>query len=415
MTPLFHIINLGCKVNRVEADSIAAKLIAAGAEQGDPAEAHVVLINTCTVTGEADAKSRKALHRALRQAPHAHVIVCGCGASANAEQFKEDSERYQVIANKDAALSEAVQLLGLEMPHAGVVVPRFGEDFNTRVAIKIQDGCDHDCSYCIVPTARGPAQSLDAESVVDEVTAHVKAGAREIVLTGIDLGSYQDKSQRLQHLLSSLLNDKTSRDTYRIRLSSIELPSISDELIELIAASEGRICAHLHIPLQSGSDALLKAMRRRYDTDAYLEKLYQIKQALPHAAISTDIIVGFPGESEEDFSDTLSLCKEVGYSRMHIFRYSVRPHTPAASMPGHLAPEIIAKRAGELRDLASQLTLQDAERRIGTREQVLCESAEGGRSESYYPVRIAGSATRGNLVTMEILGYEQGRLTAREC
>lgn len=412
MFATFSIVNLGCKVNRVEADNMTALLLAAGAHLVDLPEAQVVLINTCTVTGEADAKSRKALRRALRKAPQAQVIVCGCGARAHSEQFKETSRRYRLIARQDEAVQWAAELLGLLLPKTQEAVARVGKSFNTRVAVKVQDGCDNRCSYCIVPLARGSARSLPASQVLSEIDLHLKAGVKEIVLTGIDLGSYHEGGYRLAELSEEALK---IGDEHRIRLSSIELPNLRDALIDRIVYYQGRLCAHLHIPLQSGSDLILRAMRRRYDKAAYLERIMQIKKRLPSLALSTDVMVGFPGESESDFNETLAVCKELGFCRIHIFRYSKRPGTQAASLPDQVAAEVSAWRAQRLAALSEKLTRADALERLGSEEEVLFERVGRGRSESYYPVRTVSGAKQGKLVTMRFTGFEKGELIAEEC
>ncbi|MDR1358645.1 MAG: MiaB/RimO family radical SAM methylthiotransferase [Coriobacteriales bacterium] len=424
MAPTFHIIHLGCKVNKVEADTMAARLLAAGATRTAPEDASVVLVNTCTVTAEADAKSRKAAHHAAREAPHAKVIVCGCGAVTNARQFESDLEglyqgwpgrgmpRIEVIPQKDAALARAGELLGLTLSRdTAATLVRVGEGFNARVPIKVQDGCDHACSYCIVPLARGRAQSLPLAQALEQIAAHAQAGASEVILTGIDLGSYQDGAYGLEHLLSRALE---AADGFRLRLSSIELPSITDGLIQLIAASEGRVCAHLHIPLQSGSDPVLRAMGRRYDVATYRERIAAIKEALPRIALATDVIVGFPDETDKDFERTLLLCRELGFFRIHIFPYSRRPGTSAAKLLRQIPPELKTERANTLRALAVQLKREDVLRRVGTREAVVYERPHQGRSESDYPVQLAQDTRHGDLVTMEITGYEHGMLTVSE-
>ncbi|MDR1087987.1 MAG: MiaB/RimO family radical SAM methylthiotransferase [Coriobacteriales bacterium] len=424
--PSFHIVNLGCKVNRVEADTMAACLLAAGAVGSALSRADVVLINTCTVTCGADAKSRKEVRRAAKYAPRwATIIICGCGAVTVPREFKKGIigrgetrvKRYgypaciiEIIPQKPAALTRAGEVLGLAIPECAFddAVVRVGKGFPTRVAIKIQDGCDHACSYCIVPLARGRAQSLPLTQALEQIAAQVQAGAREVILTGIDLGSYQDGAYGLEHLLGRALE---VAEGFRLRLSSIELPSITDGLIQLIAASEGRICAHLHIPLQSGSDSVLKAMGRRYDRAAYSSRIAAIRETLPQVALTTDAIVGFPGETHEDFQQTLALCREMGFCHIHVFRYSKRPGTRAAGLPDQVPAQLMVKRASKLRALAKQLRCEDAQRRVGSREAVVYERRQEGRSESYYPVRMARRAHRGDLVTMEITGYEDGMLT----
>jgi len=408
----FHIINLGCKVNRVDADSMAARLLASGARHGSLAEANVVLINTCTVTGEADAKSRKALRRSLRTARDATVIVCGCGATTDPEQFEGISGKHKVIAGKQAALLEALKLLELEAAQEDGTDLRAGEGFNTRAQVKVQDGCNHACSYCVVPQARGPACSEPLEHVLKELAILVKAGAQEIVLTGIDLGSYQDDHRALEHLLKEALK---LGSFHRLRLSSIELPSISDGLIDLMVASEGRICAHLHIPLQSGSNKVLAAMKRRYDARHFELRTAEIKHALPHIAMSTDVMVGFPGETTQDFEQTIKLCQKIGFARMHVFRYSRRPRTTAADLPHQVDARHMALRAKTLSKVANELRLSDAQARIGSTELVLFENSQIGRSESYYPVRVKENMQRGSLSLVKLVGYVHDEFTGQTC
>ena len=406
---------------------MAASLIAAGARPGTLAEARVVLLNTCTVTAEADAKSRKALRRSLLAALDATVIVCGCGAAVDAEQFEGIAGTHLVIADKELALQKALELLGLDSDsdsdsdsgsdsdsesdsHSNIGVSlRVGQGFNTRVQIKVQDGCDNRCSYCIVPLARGRARSMPLDKALAEIKAHTEAGAQEIVLTGIDLGNYQDGQNTLEVLLSKCLELPGS---CRFRLSSIELLGITQELVQLIAASKGRICAHLHVPLQSGSDAILKAMNRPYDAAAFQSKITAAKKALPLLALTTDIIVGFPGETDDDFNKTLELCKELRFSRMHVFRYSKRPGTPAAALPGQVSATIKAQRSKELRQLAEELATADARGRINTTEQVLFETTRKARSESYYEVLVKENEQPGSLKALKIVGYEHGQLIA---
>jgi len=247
--------------------------------------------------------------------------------------------------------------------------------------------------------------------VLAEIKALEEAGSREIVLTGIDLGSYHSGSYALEQLLTGAL--ETSSDC-RFRLSSIELPSINDELIQLIATSEGRICEHLHVPLQSGSDAVLTAMKRRYDSQTFLSRMKAIKKELPRLSLTTDVIVGFPGETDQDFNKTFELSRKLGFSRMHVFRYSMRPNTPAAVLPNQLPPQKKAERAKALQGLAEELTEMDALARIGTTELMLIEGPHKGRSESYYPVQVKENVQRGSLIALKIVGYAHGQLIAEK-
>ena len=381
----FSVVNIGCKVNRVELDAVAAKLIARGARVADEGEADVVIVNTCTVTGEADKKTRKAVRQALKDNPHATILVTGCAAVMNPRWFDELDERVSVVAKPDAE-SRAWECL-VAHENAASSSPesalRIGDGFRARVGIKVQDGCNNACTFCIVHVARGRSHSLPWQKICEEARAYSEAGVRELVLTGINLGAYHDDGHSLASLLKMLLD---ACPQSRFRISSVEPHDIDDDLIELMAASDGRICRHLHLPLQSGSSRVLAEMNRPYDAEAFLSLVRRLRQAMPSLSLSTDIIAGFPGETEKDFSETLAVAREAGFSKIHAFRYSRRAGTPAAERSDQVTPEIIARRAHELMDLGRELSRTDAQSRRGSEELVLVEQAGRGTSESYHRV-----------------------------
>lgn len=405
--PRFHIHTFGCKVNRAESEKIAAQLLAAGWEQTDAASCDVAIVNTCTVTGEAEVKNRKEI-RALLRAGCEHVIVTGCAINIAADHYADISSHIICECDKERIASRAAELLGLALPAArqseAVPLDRVGDGFRTRVDMKVQDGCDNACTYCIVHTARGKARSMPARDVVAEARHHVSCGVNELVLVGIDLGAYNDSGCDLGGLLM-LLQEQT--DVGRIRISSIEPQNLNESLIACLEQSSGRVCRHLHLCLQSGSDKVLSEMARPYSGAKFLAKVRALRTRVPSIALSTDIIVGFPGESDEDFEATCKLVELCGFMRLHVFRYSKRPGTPAAARNDQIAPEIMARRSERLRELGARLAREDALARVGTCEQVIVERPGRGTSESYHPVRLDADIPVGSLVTLRFSDYDE--------
>ena len=400
----FSLVNLGCKVNRVESDALTAQFLAVGAHATSLDMADIIVINTCTVTGEAEKKTRKAVRHALKEAPFARVLVTGCAAAIDPHFFESLDTRVQVIPK--VQISSVIDEL-LQVDTAATPLLRTGKSFPTRVGVKVQDGCNNACTYCIVHVARGKAKSRLSSEILDECTHLARAGVREIVLSGINLGSYFDNGMALDKLLDKLLiatENLHEKDEYpcRFRLSSIEPCDVSDALINLMARSKGRICRHLHLPLQSGSERVLREMARPYSARDYEELVSRIRHALPELSLSTDIIVGFPGETENDFDDTLSLARACAFSKIHVFPYSMRAGTPAAARTDQIAPEVKSARAKRMRELASALRAQDFARRRGRPELVLIEEDGRAMSESYYEIAAPRGAKVGSLLQMSI-------------
>lgn len=417
----FHVINLGCKVNRVESDGITAALLACEGESAATAEADIIVINTCAVTGEAEKKTRKAIRRALRENAHAHVVITGCAASLNPEKYRLLNERVVVEIDKLQVVAKVCELIDLQEENKSLVHAnmdtfgaekhppqndsrltelsplRTGEGFVTRVGIKVQDGCDNACTYCIVHTARGKAWSRSATDILNEVMAYEKAGIKEIILTGINVGSYQDFDTDFSDLLALIL---TATTQLRIRISSIEPHSLSQKLVDLIAVSEGRICRHLHLPLQSGSTRILDEMARPYSAEQFLDLVASLYHKIPRLSLSTDIIVGFPSETTDDFAQTLQVARECRFSKVHIFPYSKREGTPAAQRIDQVPAEVVRRRVDELTDCAAELRAQDRKRRVGTSEYVLVESGGVGMSESYHRVSVDDKLPVGETLQM---------------
>lgn len=363
---------LGCKVNRAESDHLAARLLGMGASIVAEEDAAVVVINTCTVTGEADRKARKVVRRALGLPGSPVVVVTGCLAALDAAALEALGGRVVVEADKDVIAERVAGLLGMEAgERVGGLGPRTGVGFRTRVAVKVEDGCDAFCAYCIVPHARGLPRSVPLAGVVAEVEGLVEAGVAEVVLTGINIGRYRDEEAcaGLAHVVSAV----SATGVRRMRLSSVEPNDLTPQLLEALARSEAT-CAHLHVPLQSGSDAVLQAMGRPYTMAGFAERIAAAREALPGLVVTTDVIAGFPGETDEDALATFDAVDACGFSRLHVFRFSARAGTPAATMPGRVPAPVVASRAAALRELDVRLRARYAAGRVGDVAEVLVES-----------------------------------------
>jgi len=347
-----YIRTYGCKVNQVESEELAARLVAEGHELvRDEELAQLYVINGCTVTGEADTKVRKGVRHAASLSQVEQVVVTGCAAVMHADELAALGEKV-VVAASSSKLNLATDLTAT-LPSA--------LSFHTRAPVKVQDGCENFCSYCIVPYARGACRSMPMAGLVGHVEALAADGTQEIVLTGINIGRYCDPETGadLPTLIRALYEQG---GVHRIRLSSIEPPDVTKALCNLLA--EGILCEHLHIPLQSGSDAVLKAMGRRYTAAGYAAALVRVRAAAPQTAISTDVIVGYPTETDADFEATYDLCKALAFSKIHVFRFSPRTGTPAAALPP-LDPHLVAARAARLRELSSELAVSYAQAQMG--------------------------------------------------
>lgn len=391
----FCIVNLGCRVNRVESDSIAQAYLARGGEMVSAAYAELVVVNTCTVTGEAEKKTRKAIHRALRANDHARVIVTGCAANVDPEGYSAMDERITVVDK-----SELLNAAGGDFASS----VRVGEDFPARVGVKIQDGCDHACTFCIVHVARGKAWSRPSAEILAEVKALAASGVSEIVMTGIDLGSYLEASGHdLCWLLRMLMEEVAD---CRFRISSIEPISVNDELIALMAGSNGRICRHLHLPLQSGSSKVLAEMERPYDAAYFKSLVTKLRDAMPDISLTTDLMVAFPGETEEDFRESLEMARSSQFSKIHVFRYSKRAGTPAAKRSDQIPAEVSEHRAKELRELSLELRRSFGESLVGRRELIAVESDGMGMSDSFYRVRLDKKYPSGSLIPLRLTSID---------
>lgn len=417
-----RLVTLGCKVNQYETQYVKEMLEGAGyveAEEGQAAD--LCVVNTCTVTHEGDAKSRQTVRRLHQSNPQAAIVVMGCYATRDPGAVRRLPGVATVITDKENLL-EDLRPYGVVARPAGI--SRF--DDHQRAFVKVQDGCLLHCSYCIIPSVRPTVRSRPPQEIAEEVARLVGTGYYEIVLTGIHLGHYgldlsrgRPKSEwvRLWHLLERLAR---LPGEFRIRLSSLEAAEARDDLIGVLAR-EPRLCPHLHLCLQSGSDRILAAMKRRYRSAGFLERCRRIRAALDEPALTTDIIIGFPGETEEDFEATCGVAREVGFAKIHIFSYSCREGTPAAAMRDTVPPAVVAERRERLRELERELAEAYCRRLTGRRLEVLVEGADPARPGfaqgtacRFVPVSFPGHAAAllRRIVPVRAIGIKDGTLLA---
>ena len=368
---------LGCKVNYAEMAELAGALAAAGCDvvpEDEPADVRV--LNSCTVTTQADATTRQRISRLRRHDPDAHLVLTGCSVDANPGVYRADAGAAGVrvdalFANADKH-AIAGHVLALAPPQDR---PRSPAALRSRAFIKVQDGCNHRCTYCIVWQARGMSRSVPVDAVLRQAAAALEDGHRELVLCGVDLGSYgRDTGTNLTALLEPLL--ALAGSDARVRLSSINANDVTRDLIELNA--EQRLCSHWHMPLQSGSDAVLRAMHRGYRRRQYLRVVDALRARDPETQFTTDVMVGFPGETEEDHRETLSLVDQVGFLGCHVFRWSPRPGTPATALAGRVDTATARRRSAEVRRSAAQTAEAARRAAVGKQHEVVWDGTEDG-------------------------------------
>lgn len=400
----YAVVNLGCKVNRVESDAFEGQLARRGFVAARSGSADVVLINTCTVTSDAEKKTRKAVRRALRDHPDAQVIVTGCSVAIDAQAIASMDERILCASKQD--IPRIIERMSAERSDDRTAA-RTGEahaEQRVRRGVKIQDGCDNACTYCIVHVARGPSQSVPAESITQQCAHLLDAGVPEIMLTGINLGAYEHGGLDLAGLLAQLISELPLREDdgslrARLRLSSIEPQNVSASLVRLIADAEGAICRHLHLPLQSGSSRVLREMDRSYGAERFMEVVDLLRSHIPSISITTDVIAGFPGETEGDLQETMDACRTARFSKLHVFPYSLREGTPAAERADQVPPQVKEARARMLRTLSVELRSADIAMRAGTRELAVVEREGVAMTESYHEVSVPASCSPGAIVS----------------
>jgi threonylcarbamoyladenosine tRNA methylthiotransferase MtaB len=375
--PTCRLVTLGCKVNQYETQHVKEALESSGYREAIEGEfADLCVVNTCTVTMEGDAKSRQLIRRLHQENPQARIVVMGCYATRDPDAVGRLPGVTQVIADK-TRLADELRPLGVRHMPAGI--RRF--DGHQRAFVKVQDGCLLNCTFCIIPSVRPTLRSRSTDDIAAEVADLIAAGYQEIVLTGIHLGHYgidlsrgRSKNDwcRLWHLVDRL--DRLPGD-FRIRLSSLEAAEVRDDLVAALARSR-RVVPHLHICLQSGSDRILRRMKRRYRRAGFIERCQRIRQTLDEPAFSTDVIVGFPGETDNDFADTCEVLRSVGFCKIHVFSYSPRRGTPAAAFQDRVPPAVVHRRRRQLRALEAELAAEYHARLVGRHLDVLVEGAD---------------------------------------
>jgi threonylcarbamoyladenosine tRNA methylthiotransferase MtaB len=369
--------SLGCKLNQAETELISRKLAQAGYELvSSDTKTDIYILNTCTVTHIADRKSRHLLRRAHRRNPEALVVATGCYAERAPEELKRVEGVNLVLDNGDKwCLEQILAENGLagEPTYGQEGLPDRYVNFRTRAFIKVQDGCSLACAYCIVPLVRGRELSLPAEEVLGEVRERVTQGYREVVLTGVRIGAYGDNGVGLKGLLERILEET---GVERLRLSSLQPQEISAELLNLFA--DGRLCPHLHLCLQSGSDSVLRRMRRSYSVADYEEVVSLIRANVPEVAITTDVMVGFPGETEAEFEESLGFCQRMEFARIHVFSYSRRCGTEAARLPNQVSDRVKKERSQRMLRLAGKSAGNFHQRFLGRTLSVLFEQRSNG-------------------------------------
>ena len=395
--PTVRFETLGCKLNQADTQKMAREFAAAGYRVvGQGKDADVFVLNSCTVTHIADRKARQSARAAKRRNPGSIVVATGCYAERAPGDLDAMPEVDLVVGNRDKGA--LTRMLGDAFPERAPdyssdwrrdAPAEFGEfrtvplatpddgaaiatalRLRSRAMVKIQEGCDQVCAYCIVPKVRGRERSIPLDEIVATANAYAAAGCQEVALTGTQLGSYgfDLPDADIRSLVEAML---ARTDLPRIRISSLQPQDISDELLELW--SDSRLCPHFHVPLQSGSDAVLRRMRRRYTTAEFLDTIVRIRKAIPDVSITTDAIVGFPGETNDDFRATLDACVEAELASVHVFPYSTRPGTSAAHYGEHVDPAIKSARAAELGEAARELSREHRRRFVGHTRKALWE------------------------------------------
>ncbi|KRQ00437.1 2-methylthioadenine synthase [Bradyrhizobium yuanmingense] len=412
------IVTFGCRLNAFEAEVIRSKAEVAGLSD-------TIVINSCAVTNEAVAQARQSIRKLKRERPEARIVVTGCAAQTQAAMFAGMAEVDRVVGNHDKMRGEAwretrhafdlgasEKIAVSDIMAVKEMAPHLVDGYASglpRVFVQVQNGCDHRCTFCIIPFGRGNSRSVPMGAVVDQVRTLVERGHAEIVLTGVDLTSYGADlpgAPKLGLLTKQILRHVP--ELKRLRISSIDSIEADDDLLDAIA-EDARLMPHLHLSLQSGDDMILKRMKRRHSRQDAIGFCEQVRRLRPDVVFGADIIAGFPTETEDMFSRSLDLVEQCGLTFLHVFPYSPRPGTPAARMP-QVAGPVIKERAKRLRAVGEAALQQRLQAEIGARRDVLIESEGQGRTEHYLPVAIAGERV-GSIVRLKIAGIDGERLT----
>lgn len=394
----FNIVTFGCKVNQYESNMMKERMLSSNFFYVENiSEANIIVVNTCSVTNVADKKCLKMIRRIKREYPNSILVVAGC-SSQNKQEIYENLDIDILIGNKDKS---KIDILLKEYIKTHKRYVKFYNDrkldfedmlisdYNhVRAFIKIEDGCDNFCSYCIIPYVRGSVRSKNFETVIKEAKLLTQKGHKEIVLTGIHTGHYMDNGYDLTDLINEL---SKIEDLLRIRISSIEITELNDKFLNMLSTNK-KVCDHLHIPLQAGSDEILKRMNRKYDLKYYEEKIKKIRMIRPDISITTDIIVGFPYETDKLFNETLEFSRKMSFSKIHVFPYSIRLGTSAANMPNQVDEKVKKERVKKLMDLSEVMEKEYYNKFVGKELDILVEECDNnvsiGHSSNYLMIRL---------------------------
>ena len=407
----------GCKLNIADSQGIAKSFHTAGHVISSDTDNNtdVFILNSCTVTHVADSKARQAIRKAKRINPEALIVMTGCYAERDKKNIESINEVDLVVGNKEKRYIVDEVLNKLDIQIKGKIEPVGGYPLigRSRASIKIQEGCDQVCSYCIIPSVRGRERSVPPENLINQINELSANGIKEVVLTGTQLGNYGfDLNEvSLGKLLIKILKET---DVPRIRVSSLQPKEIDSEIISIWNNDGlGRICPHFHVPLQSGSDRILKVMRRRYTSSEYLHIVSNIKDLVPEASVTSDVIVGFPGESDSEFSQTIDVVGKAKLSDVHVFPYSKRPGTTAFYSKNHIQDSVIKQRSKELLNLVDELSGAAKKSLIGKERSILWEgqSKASGLTEDYFKVvRKFSRAPEDEISKEKIKGLEDNKI-----
>ena len=401
------VVTFGCRLNIVESEAVRREAEAAGVRDA-------VVVNTCAVTGEAVRQARQAIRRLKREKPETPIVVTGCAAQADGAQFAAMAEVDRVLGNEDkfdraawaagerVAVSDIMVASTMRAPNVDALAG------HTRGFVQVQNGCDHRCTFCIIPFGRGNSRSLPVADVIAQAQRLVANGYREIVLTGGDITDYADGDARLGTLVKRLLRDVPEIE--RLRLSSIDSVEADRDLFDALA-NEPRLMPHLHLSLQHGDDLILKRMKRRHTRADAIAFCDTVRRLRPDVAFSADIIAGFPTETEEAFARSLDLVDACGLTQLHVFPFSPRPGTPAARMP-QLDARLIKARAARLRAKGEAALAAHLAAHVGTRRRVLAERGGIGHTEQFFTVKLAAPLAPGTILDLHMTGHDGRRLLA---
>jgi threonylcarbamoyladenosine tRNA methylthiotransferase MtaB len=406
-----NVVTFGCRLNAYESDKIAAQAAADGLTDA-------IVFNTCAVTAEAVRQARQQIRKARRERPDARLVVTGCAAQIDPAAFAAMPEVDLVLGNADKAAPGALLRSGVQVgdvfaarrPFSARPSSPRARGERARAYVEVQNGCDHRCTFCIIPFGRGNARSIPADRVVDEARGLARAGYAEVVLTGVDLTSWGAElagTPQLGDLVGRILDDVP--ELPRLRLSSIDAAEIDAALLARLA-SEPRLCPHLHLSLQSGDDLILKRMKRRHSSADALELIERVRRARPDTAFGADFIAGFPTETDVAFENTVAFVEAADLAFLHVFPFSPRPGTPAARMP-QVAPDVVKDRAARLRAAGDAALARHLDRQVGRTARALVEQPGRARAADFTEIAFVGAARTGALVPMRLTGHDGRRAT----